>query len=394
MAGLLDFLNTDQGRMGLGLLAAAGPRTDGAGFGQRLQEGMGSFDAYKKQKRADQMQEMEMQAYMQKAEQQKALRELQKQFTTPAQSAIAGIPDRAAGNAMGNPNLFSNSSSNAVVPGVEGRAARPASLDREGFGQAWEAMDPMAGGAYLSSIQKDNKPIALAEGSSLVRPDGSTIFKGAPKAEAQPSAVKEYQFAVGQGYKGSFDQWSTSQKRAGATNVSLSNVGPKAFEGELGKLDAEQLGKWRDGAMTAQSTISTAQRLDDAAANGAYSGGAANLKMTVGSYINGLTGATPKGQIGSELYTAEANNLILSQIKALGTNPSNADLAFIQKTVPQLSTNAEARKQMTQFMREKAQASIGLYKRADEHARKNSGLGGFNVIEPAGSIDDLVNKYK
>jgi hypothetical protein len=36
MAGLLDIFGTDEGRMGLGLLMAAAPRTDGGGFGQRL----------------------------------------------------------------------------------------------------------------------------------------------------------------------------------------------------------------------------------------------------------------------------------------------------------------------------------------------------------------------
>ena len=40
MAGLLDFLDSDEGRLGLGLLMAGGQRSDGAGFGQRISEGM------------------------------------------------------------------------------------------------------------------------------------------------------------------------------------------------------------------------------------------------------------------------------------------------------------------------------------------------------------------
>ena len=73
MGGLLDFLNTDQGRMGLGLLAAAGPRTDGAGFGQRLQEGMGSFDAYKRDALKQQMLEAQMKELQQKTAREKRL---------------------------------------------------------------------------------------------------------------------------------------------------------------------------------------------------------------------------------------------------------------------------------------------------------------------------------
>lgn len=119
-----------------------------------------------------------------------------------------------------------------------------------------------------------------------------------------------------------YQEYELKKAKSGANNIRLSNVGPKAFETELGKMDAEQLGKWREGAMTAQNTLSTVKKLQEADANGAYSGGAANLKMTVGSYINGITGSTPKGQIGSELYNAEASKLVLDQIKTLGANPS------------------------------------------------------------------------
>lgn len=47
MAGLLDLLNSDDARQGIGLLAAAGPRADGMGFGGRLQEAMGNYQALK-----------------------------------------------------------------------------------------------------------------------------------------------------------------------------------------------------------------------------------------------------------------------------------------------------------------------------------------------------------
>jgi hypothetical protein len=41
------------------------------------------------------------------------------------------------------------------------------------------------------------------------------------KEPEQPSAVKEYQFAQGQGYKGSFNDFVMAQKKAGASNVSV-----------------------------------------------------------------------------------------------------------------------------------------------------------------------------
>ena len=107
MAGLLDVFNTDEGRMGLGLLAAAGPRSDGAGFGQRLQEGMGSFDAYKQNALKQKMLEAQMQQAMEQAAQQKADRARQQtiqqgmvQFFKPGQQALAPLMGDAATGIM------------------------------------------------------------------------------------------------------------------------------------------------------------------------------------------------------------------------------------------------------------------------------------------------------
>ena len=60
MAGLLDFLNTDEGRLGLGLLAAAGPRSDGMGAGGRIQEAFAGADARKRAKAEDEWKQMQM----------------------------------------------------------------------------------------------------------------------------------------------------------------------------------------------------------------------------------------------------------------------------------------------------------------------------------------------
>lgn len=58
--GLLDFDNADS-RLGLGLLAAASARSDGAGFGQRLAEAVGSVDQWKAQQQMQKMRDMQLQ---------------------------------------------------------------------------------------------------------------------------------------------------------------------------------------------------------------------------------------------------------------------------------------------------------------------------------------------
>lgn len=167
---------------------------------------------------------------------------------------------------------------------------------------------------------------------------------------------------------------------AARNSTTVINAGPKAFETELGKLDAGQLEKWRDNAQTAQNMLGTVANLRDAEKTGAYSGGGADTRLAVSNMIEGWTGIAPKGLVGSQIYNAEANKLILDRVKTLGANPSNADREFIQKTVPQLATSSAARKQMADWMEEKANKSIKLYRKADAYAREHSGLKGFNDI--------------
>ena len=50
--GLLDVFNSDEGRMALGLLAAAGPSSQPMSFGQRLAGAMSQHDAYLQHKQA------------------------------------------------------------------------------------------------------------------------------------------------------------------------------------------------------------------------------------------------------------------------------------------------------------------------------------------------------
>jgi hypothetical protein len=55
-----------------------------------------------------------------------------------------------------------------------------------------------------------------------------------PKPEVVPSAIKEYQFAVGQGYKGTFQEFQLAQKAAGAQKLTVDMTGgQKGFENEL-----------------------------------------------------------------------------------------------------------------------------------------------------------------
>jgi hypothetical protein len=55
-----------------------------------------------------------------------------------------------------------------------------------------------------------------------------------PKPEVVPAAIKEYQFAVSQGYKGTFQDFQLAQKSAGAQKLTVDMTGgQKGFDNEL-----------------------------------------------------------------------------------------------------------------------------------------------------------------
>jgi hypothetical protein len=156
--------------------------------------------------------------------------------------------------------------------------------------------------------------------------------------------------------------------------------------------DAERLKELSSSATAGQQAIQTATKLRELAKGGIYEGGGANAKAAIGSLIGGLTGITPKEQAGSEQFNAEASNLVLGQIKSLGANPSNADRDFIMKTIPQLTTNPEARTAMIDFMERKGREAVEAHQRADAQFRKTGSLEGFNQF--AGPTAPAVGTVK
>lgn len=131
MGGLLEFLNTDEGRLGLGLLAASGPRADGMGTGGRIQEAFQGQDAYKARQQAVQMHEAELR--MKQMQEQRAQQQFKnqqefyngwgQQGAAPSQPMAGGqgaIPQGAMqGAPQGNQLMMLEKAALAGVPGTK-----------------------------------------------------------------------------------------------------------------------------------------------------------------------------------------------------------------------------------------------------------------------------------
>lgn len=57
------------------------------------------------------------------------------------------------------------------------------------------------------------EPLKVGQGETLIDPrTNKVLFKTDPKPEAKPSAVQEYEYAKGQGFPGTFQDWEASKK--------------------------------------------------------------------------------------------------------------------------------------------------------------------------------------
>jgi hypothetical protein len=119
-----------------------------------------------------------------------------------------------------------------------------------------------------------------------------------PKAPAPPSAIQEYQFAVQQGYKGTFDQWDQARRRAGATNVSVNAEKPfiNSIAGDLGTSVADS----RDQAIAAQGNLQTIQQIREALPSAITGPGAdARIYLARLQSVLGVGGATEQERLAN-----------------------------------------------------------------------------------------------
>lgn len=278
MAGLLDLFNSPEGQQALGLLAAGGPQTDPSktGFGQRLAAASGFADQWK-QRQADaemekqkmainamlmQKHQMDLDSAKQSFADQAKMRDLVSQYRTPATPAMPGGLSADAAGAL-PPEMQTGST-------VKPMAARPSGFDREGYGAALEGINPEMGLSYLQKIQKDEAPIKLSPGEQLFsgqRGGYKPLLSVPAKPESKPSALQEYEYARGQGYAGTFDQWDKDRRRAGASTVSV-NTGQKGLDNEMkfsAAFKGEPIYKAHQEVQSAHSQITQALKLQSPA---------------------------------------------------------------------------------------------------------------------------------
>ena len=303
MMGLLDNFggNLDDPYMqakialGSGLLNSRG--NFGQGLGQAVQQAMGAYgDARKaQQQKAIQEQQMQAQALQQQmmqqqiAEAQRAAADRQRQ-----QAFLQGLPSpqmQAAGQAMaggGGPTQAAAANMAPVDPMQQ--------LLHQGVKAGALPLD-----SYINSMRKDSAPLKLGAGEALLDPKTFKPIFTNPKEDAVPGAVREYEYAVKQGYPGTFEQWDVTRKKAGATNIAMPKIDIKTGE-SIGAQVGPMLRESRDKAVAGVKLVDSANRILSAAERGGlFAGPGANLLMKGAQVADvfGIAGKDTKEKISN-----------------------------------------------------------------------------------------------
>jgi hypothetical protein len=124
-----------------------------------------------------------------------------------------------------------------AIPMAQGQGSQLEMLTRPEFGGGMadtETVGALRGNLPMAQTVDQSKANQAALDYLRVTDPGKFIELTTPKAEATPAAIKEYQFAVGQGYKGTFQDFQLAQRAAGAPKTVLDMTGgQKGFDNEL-----------------------------------------------------------------------------------------------------------------------------------------------------------------
>lgn len=361
--GLLDFLQGDDARLGIGLLAAAGPST--MGFGERLQGVMSGMDAHKANQAKSKFYDMQMQTGLlglqkaqREAEQERAIQEAARQ------SVLS--PEQASGMSMGP--MPDGSAMPQVQPGFDARA----------FLGRLQGIDPLKAIEYEQRLAKDNTPITVAPGASLIdRRTLKPVFT-APKEQDLPSDVRAYEYAKkNDGYTGTFTQWQLDQKKAGASKTVVAPVfKQEGKEAEaVGKFFGESYADIQKAGMSAQGALNRYNRLGQLL-DGVDTGKFAPL---------GLEAAKIAREVGlnidPNLANKEAAVALSSEIALQLRNPaggagmpgamSDADRNFLQGMVPGIEKTPQGRKTILETAKKLAQRDAEVARMARAYRQKN-----------------------
>ena len=247
---------------------------------------------------------------------------------------------------------------------------------------------------YARQNNMGDGAIALGQAAAKMRQEEAQTYATLKKADAEKlSSVGR--MLVDAGYTPGTPEFQAAMRQATAaeiqgkvtpkTVVNVSQQQESEFSKELGKIQGKQMEDAYNTRKAAVNTLGTLTKMnelnDQQLISGSFAGGrvgAANLLNTLGL----ASEADAKRLSNSQQFNKVAGDLVLANIKQLGYNPSNADVKFLNETLPNLESSPAARRALIDWMATKAQGSISEVRNMENYALKNKSLNGYTPTIP------------
>lgn len=195
--------------------------------------------------------------------------------------------------------------------------------------------------------------------------------------------IKEYNLAKQQGFQGSFVDFKTGLRRAGATRVNnVISSGEKAYDTKVGGdygqtfVDLQKAGRGSVGQM---ATLDTLEKLTEDP--NFYSGpGAEKFALPLKQAISRM-GGDPNTAQPMETFRALSSKSVLDTMGgSLGTGFSNADRDFVVSQVPNLGNTPEGNRSLIQIQKKVAKRTQDIAKLARDYSARNGRIdAGFDA---------------
>jgi hypothetical protein len=291
--------------VGLSLLAGSGPSAQPRGIGQLLAQGVQAGQqayqgAYNKAVQERALMEQLAERRQAQADVQAAQQALQGAFVTREGGAAPMLDMTRLQSVLAG-----------LTPGARSQAIKEATTIQSAFAP---------------------KRMTLKEGEQVFEegPEGLRSIGGVPKVEKPTGDIQEYNKAVEQGFKGSFLDYQTQLKQAGATRVNVDTAGPREFEKKAAGFAAENFNNLRTQATAASRNLIQVGRLE-------------NLLQSTGGglvpqakAIAGNLGIPTKGLDDIQAATAIVNQLVPQQRQAGSGTMSDKDVELFKSSLPRL----------------------------------------------------------
>jgi hypothetical protein len=223
---------------------------------------------------------------------------------------------------------------------------------------------------------------ALAQLIGVGDYQGAQVLGSLGKADTTDE-IKEYNLSKAQGFKGSFTDWKTGLKRAGATSVNnVINSGEKAYDTKVGADYGQTFIDLQKGGRNAVGQVATLDQMEKLTEDpNFYSGiGAERFALPMKQAIAKF-GGDPNAAASMETFRALSNKSTLDAMGgSLGSGFSNADRDFVIGQTANVGNTPEGNRQLIQTHKAVAKRAQQVAGFAREYAAKNGRLdAGFDA---------------